>query len=98
MHVLQGAVDIVNIEYQADTLVVGCKRPVGEWGTVSVLAPIDYIPQVYTGFHVSRVGMRDMLLVSKHFFFDNEVTTVNFPFCHTAAPAPEADPGDERTN
>ena len=95
MHVLQGAVEIVNIEYRADTLVVGCKRPVGEKGTVSVLAPISYIPQTYVGFHTARVGMGDLMLVSKHFCFDNEITTVNFPF-QKGVVATQTDPGDER--
>lgn len=95
MHVLQGAVEIVNIEYRSDTLVIGCKRPVGEWGTVSVLAPIHFLPQTYTGFHVSRIGMEDLILVSKHFFFDQEITTVNFPFRQDEIPQ-AGDPGDER--
>ena len=87
--------EIVNIEYTADTLVVSCKRPVGERGTVSVLAPIHYIPQTYAGFHTARIGMSDWMLVSKHFCFDNEITTVNFPF-RRGTVSQAADPGDER--
>ena len=39
--------------------------------------------------------MGDLMLVSKHFCFDNEITTVNFPF-QKGVVATQTDPGDER--
>jgi len=96
MHVLQGAVEIVSTDYDENTLTIACKRPVGERGSVKILAPIDYIPQVYNGFHVSRVENSDWLLISKEINFETPTVTVVLPFKSKEDEKIGKDVGDER--
>ena len=96
MHILQGAVEIVSTDYDENTLTVCCKRPVGERGAIKILAPIDFIPQVYNGFHISRVENSSWLLISKEINFETPTVTVVLPFKKKENEKFGKDVGDER--
>lgn len=96
MHILQGAVEIVSTDYDENTLTVCCKRPVGERGAIKILAPIDFIPQVYNGFHISRVENSSWLLISKEINFETPTVTVVLPFKKSENEKFGKDVGDER--
>lgn len=84
MHILQGAVEILHTDFTEDTLTIGCKRPMGESGVVTILSPAEYIPQRYEGLHVSRVVGTDLCVITKEVKFDIPTVSVVIPFKKTS--------------
>ena len=80
MHVLQGAVEILHTDFEEDVLTIGCKRPIGESGTVTILAPDNYIPLKYEGFHISKIAGTNLCLITKEINFDIPTVSVVLPF------------------
>lgn len=83
MHVLQGAVEIVHTDFEDDTLTIGCTRPMGESGVVTILSPASYIPKKYDGLHVSKVNDTDLCVITKEVKFDIPTASVVIPFKKT---------------
>lgn len=84
MHVLQGAVEVVHTDFEEDTLTVACQRPIGESGVITILAPSNYLPQKYEGFHVAKVVGTELCVISKEIKFDIPTVSVVIPFKNTA--------------
>jgi hypothetical protein len=85
MHVLQGAVEVVHVDFEEDDVfTVACKRPMGESGTVTILAPSSYIPERYEGLHVAKVVGTELCVITKEIKFDIPTVTVTIPFKNTS--------------
>lgn len=81
MHILQGAVEIEHVDWRDHELTVAATRPIGEKGTVSLLAPVRYEPaSSYMDFHSARVLGTDYYILSKHLEFDTGVKIFNVKF------------------
>jgi len=80
MHVLQGAVEILNVFWRNDELIISCKRPIGERGTVSILAPKRFIPNSYEGIHTAMIAGTDYYIISKELDFDVETKVFRIGF------------------
>jgi hypothetical protein len=80
MHILQGAVEVIHTDFEEDTLTVACKRPIGESGVITILAPDNYIPKKYEGLHTSKVVNTNLCVISKEIKFDIPTVSAVIPF------------------
>ncbi len=72
MHILQGAVEVRNVDWDEGEcrLAVTCTRPEGETGTVILLVPKEYVPCDYEGIHTAMTGGGKHYILTKHLHFD----------------------------
>jgi hypothetical protein len=80
MHVLQGAVEVLNVFWHNEELVIACKRPIGEKGTVFILSPKKFVPADYEGIHTALIKGTDYYIISKELCFDVEVKICRVKF------------------
>ena len=80
MHVLQGAVEVLNVFWRNEELVISCKRPLGEKGVVSMLVPNRFVPSDYDGIHTSLIHGTNHYIISKELYFDIETKTFRVKF------------------
>lgn len=80
MHVLQGAVEVLNVFWRNKELVISCKRPLGEKGVVSMLVPDRFVPSDYDGIHTGLIHGTNHYIISKELYFDIETKTFRVKF------------------
>jgi hypothetical protein len=86
MHVTQGGVEIVQLDWNADKgqLKGVCTRPAGEHGHLYFRLPPGWKPVNYEGLHVAKIREDNTVIVTKKLSFNVETLTWRIDFERTA--------------